>query len=237
MNILDYLFPRHCVGCGKQGSYFCAKCLETIKKVKQICPVCEKPTPFGQTHEFCKNKYSLDGLFSFFAYEGVIRLAIHKLKYRLVTDLKDDLWKTIDNGWQQKEEETIVLKKFMEVEKPIIVPIPLYWHKENIRGFNQALLFGKEFSSKFNLGFSDKIIVRTKNVPSQTKLTQKEREENVKGIFTINSVSLRSRRQAGEAISVILVDDVWTTGATLKEATRILKEGGVKKVWGLTIAR
>jgi len=158
-------------------------------------------------------------------------LAIHKLKYRLVTDLKEELWQIINNDWQKREEEMMVLKKFLNTERPLVVPIPLYWHKENIRGFNQASLFGEKLSLKFNLLFSDKILVRKKNVPSQTKLTQKEREENVKGIFSV------SPNIHNSLFNILLVDDVWTTGATLKEATRVLKEGGVKRVWGLTIAR
>ena len=148
-----------------------------------------------------------------------------------MTDLKEELWQIINNDWQKREEEMMVLKKFLNTERPLVVPIPLYWHKENIRGFNQASLFGEKLSLKFNLLFSDKILVRKKNVPSQTKLTQKEREENVKGIFSI------SPNIHNSLFNILLVDDVWTTGATLKEATRVLKEGGVKRVWGLTIAR
>jgi len=148
-----------------------------------------------------------------------------------VTDLKEELWQIINNDWQKREEEMMVLKKFLNTERPLVVPIPLYWHKENIRGFNQASLFGEKLSLKFNLLFSDKILVRKKNVPSQTKLTQKEREENVKGIFSV------SPNIHNSLFNILLVDDVWTTGATLKEATRVLKEGGVKRVWGLTIAR
>jgi len=231
VDILNFLFPKYCLGCGKQGSYFCPKCLQSAKAIKQICPVCEKQTPFGQAHNFCQTRNCLDGLISFFAYEGIIRLAIHKLKYRLVTDLKEELWQIINNDWQKREEEMMVLKKFLNTERPLVVPIPLYWHKENIRGFNQASLFGEKLSLKFNLLFSDKILVRKKNVPSQTKLTQKEREENVKGIFSV------SPNIHNSLFNILLVDDVWTTGATLKEATRVLKEGGVKRVWGLTIAR
>ena len=89
----------------------------------------------------------------------------------------------------------------------------------------------------WKLSFSDKILVRYRKVESQTKLTQKERAENIKGIFTINSMSLRAMQEHGEAISVILVDDVWTTGSTLKEAARVLKEVGIRKVWGITIIR
>jgi len=202
-----------------------------IKRVRQICPVCERPTPFGQTHKFCRTRNSLDGLISLFAYEGIVRGAIHKLKYKLVTDLESEFWEIIKSDLEKRGEEMLVLKRFVSEEKPVIIPIPLYWYKEHSRGFNQSSLFGKRLASCFSLSFSDKIFVRSRSVPSQTKLTQKEREENVKGIFKVGATA------PGSLPNVLLVDDVWTTGATMKEATITLKSAGVKRVWGLTVAR
>ena len=240
MGLLDLVFPKHCVGCSKEGNYFCPKCLTMIKRVRQICPVCERPTPFGQTHTFCRTRNSLDGLISLFTYEGIIRGAIHKLKYKFVTDLESEFWKIIQSSLEKRGEEILVLKRFISSEsnlfiaeeKPVIVPIPLYWYKEHFRGFNQSSLFGKRLASCFSLSFSDKILVRARSVPSQTKLTQGERMENVKGIFRISPNILISQYH-----NILLVDDVWTTGATMKEATKTLKIAGVKTVWGLTVAR
>jgi len=232
MSLLDLVFPKHCVSCGRAGNYFCPKCLTTIKRVRQICPVCERPTPFGQTHKFCRTRNSLDGLISLFAYEGIVRGAIHKLKYKLVTDLESEFWEIIKSDLEKRGEEMLVLKRFVSEEKPVIIPIPLYWYKEHSRGFNQSSLFGKRLASCFSLSFSDKILVRARSVPSQTKLTQGERMENVKGIFRISPNILISQYH-----NILLVDDVWTTGATMKEATKTLKIAGVKTVWGLTVAR
>jgi len=173
----------------------------------------------------------LDGLISLFAYEGIVRGAIHKLKYKLVTDLESEFWEIIKSDLEKRGEEMLVLKRFVSEEKPVIIPIPLYWYKEHSRGFNQSSLFGKRLASCFSLSFSDKIFVRSRSVPSQTKLTQKEREENVKGIFKVGATA------PGSLPNVLLVDDVWTTGATMKEATKTLKIAGVKTVWGLTVAR
>lgn len=232
MDLWDLIFPPKCAGCGKQGSYFCPKCILTVKEVTQICPVCENPSPFGQTHSFCLTKTSPDGLFSFFVYEGVIKDAIHKLKYKFITDLEKDLWRIIKKSLFQKGEEIKVLNKFINQEKPVVVPIPLYWYKEHCRGFNQSLLIGERFAGSFRLAIMDKLLVRKKNSVSQTKLTQKEREQNVKGIFFVSPNILTSYPP-----NILLIDDVWTTGSTMKEAIRVLKEAGVKKVWGLTVAR
>lgn len=202
-----------------------------IKRVRQRCPVCERPTPFGQTHDLCRTRNSLDGLISLFAYEGTIRAALHKLKYKLITDLESEFWGIIKSDLEKRGEEILVLKKYISEEKPIVIPIPLYWYKEHFRGFNQSSLFGKRIADYYKLQFLDKILVRARSVPSQTKLTQKEREENVKGIFSINS------NYQLPITNYLLVDDVWTTGATMKEAAKTLKSAGAKRVWGLTVAR
>jgi len=232
MNLLDLLFPKICLGCGSQGGYFCIECKQKIRKTYQICPICSKPSPFGRTHNFCLTKFSLESLFSFFAYGGIIREAIHKLKYKLVTDLEQEFWRLIKDEIGKKEIEMTVLNQNLKIEKPTVVPIPLYWYKQNLRGFNQSSLFGKRIACLFDLPFSDKILVREKNTVSQTKLTQKEREQNIKGIFSLAPDILIS-----QDLNILLIDDVWTTGSTMKEAARVLRGAGAKKVWGLTVAR
>jgi len=231
MNLLDLIFPRTCVLCHKKGGYFCPSCLKTIKVPFQVCPICERQSPFGQTHNYCLNRYSLDGLFYFFNYEGIIREAIHQLKYKFVTDLESEFWQVIQKQIKENSEKMIGINQFIKNEKPLVIPIPLYWYKQNKRGFNQSSLFGKRLSNQYNLKFSDKILIRRKNVQSQTKLSRKEREQNVKGIFRL------SPKIHNTNLNILLVDDVWTTGSTLKEATRVLKEKGFKKVWGITVAR
>lgn len=230
MSILDLIFPKACFGCGRPGGYFCPNCLAKIKRVPQICPVCEKPSPFGETHPGCRSRYSLDGLASFLVYDGTARQAIHKLKYRLVTDLKDELFRLIFQDFSQRN-EFLALNKFIIQYQPVIVPIPLYWYKYNFRGFNQATLFGQTFAQKFKLPLSEKILVRKRATISQTKLTKEERRKNVADAFTVSSIIHNSQ------FNILLIDDVWTTGATLKTAGNLLKRSGAEKVWGLTIAR
>lgn len=230
MSILDFIFPKACFGCGRPGGYFCPNCLAKIKRVFQICPVCEKPSPFGETHPGCRSRYSLDGLTSFLVYDGTARQAIHKLKYRLVTDLKDELFRLIFQDFSQRN-EFLALNKFIIQYQPVIVPIPLYWYKYNFRGFNQATLFGQTFAQKLKLPLSEKILVRKRATISQTKLTKEERRKNVADAFTVSPIIHDSQ------FNILLIDDVWTTGATLKTAGNLLKRSGAKKVWGLTIAR
>lgn len=227
MSFLDLLFPKYCLGCGQAGQYFCKNCLSQLKPVPQVCPVCEQGSYFGKTHSFCSTKYGLDGLTSFFRFEGIARQAIHKLKYRLVTDLKEEFFSVILRQAKQQNG----LGNFIRQYQPIVVPIPLHQRKENVRGFNQSSLFGKTIAKEFGLKFSDKILLRSKPGISQTKLSMAERKQNVKDAFTVSSRYLLTTN------TYLLVDDVWTTGATLKTACSLLKHSRAQKVWGLTIAR
>jgi len=230
VTFLDAFFPRRCLGCGQTGGYFCPSCLPKIKRVTQICPVCERPSPFGQTHPRCYSRPSLTGLISFFVYEGIIRKAIHRLKYRQVTDLLEELWQIVTQELGGRAEELSGFHQFLK-EKPAVIPVPLFWYKENLRGFNQSSLIGERLAERCNLTFLSNFLIRQKMTSTQTKLNPKERQKNVGNAFIINpDYSL-------PIADCILIDDVWTTGATLKTAGSVLKRAGTKNVWGLTLAR
>lgn len=229
MDILDLIFPKECLSCGKEGNYFCRKCQGKINKVSQICPVCEKSSFNGDTHLLCKSKNSLDGLYSFFQFEDIIKEAIHKIKYEYATDLFNELFTVIFREWEESRDTLVLLNKFIAQKEPILLPVPLHWHKENIRGFNQSTVFGKALAKKLNLSLKEDILEKIKPTVSQTTLGPKERKENIRGIFKL-------KRQVRD-LNIILIDDVWTTGATMKEAVRVLKNGGAEEIWGLTIAR
>jgi len=231
MNLLDILFPVNCLGCGKTGNYLCSSCLAKLDTPKLICSVCERPQPFGETHPKCKTEHSLDGLVYFYDYKGIIRDAIHKLKYHYITDLAIELENQIIKQLNTPQNIYGSIHRCIEMNGPTVAPVPLFWYKENRRGFNQASLFGQAIAKHFDLPFDDHILIRTKPTISQTKLSYKNRKENVEGIFCVlPSVPIPNP-------SILLVDDVWTTGATMKEVCKTLKKTGVKEVWGLTIAR
>lgn len=228
MSFLDLIFPKYCVSCRKKGKCLCLDCRSKITRLGQICPECGRSSFFGMTHPGCFKKNSLSGVYSFFAYEEPIRTAIHKLKYRLVTELWEELWQVVLGEILGKRENFRAIENWIEGRKPRVMPIPLFWYKENFRGFNQALLFASKLGDLWGLRVEEGL-VRKKNNLSQTKLNYKQRQENIKGVFepAFSSVSKFA----------LLVDDVWTTGATLKEAGRILKKAGAEEVWGITLAR
>lgn len=229
MTLLDFLFPRTCLGCGGTGQYFCSSCISQIRSVDQICPVCEKPSPFGETHRFCRRKHSLDGLVSFFAYEGIIRKAIHQLKFKYVTDLSTGLMELMQKGTVSDRFSRI--KQFVKDKKPVIIPVPLYWYKENQRGFNQAEIFAQKFAELWKLEYKKGLLMRSKFTPPQAGLTQNQRKRNIANAFYIHP------NIQYPVSNIILIDDIWTTGATLKTCGALLKKSRAEIVWGLTLAR
>lgn len=234
MSIIDLIFPKKCLGCGKTGQYFCSECCSKIRPVEfQICPVCERASPFGQTHKQCLTKLSLSGFCSIFFYGGAIKEAIHKLKFRFATDLVEELWKISDFLLEEKRErDFFLLNKFLIEEKPIVIPVPLFWYKENFRGFNQAEILGRFLSKRFNLTLEKELLIRSIPTQPQAGLSQKERRKNIEKAFSVSSNILIS-----SSPNILLVDDIWTTGSTLKTCSRLLKKAGVKKVWGFTLTR
>jgi competence protein ComFC len=230
MSLIDLLFPRKCLGCGKEGSYFCSQCLNFLSLDNQrICPVCEKPSIGGHTHPRCLKKESLDGLTSVFAYKGLIKKAIVKLKYKFISDIAGDLIEVFLSSCG----EDIVFSNYCQKEKPILVPIPLHPSRLRWRGFNQSELLGKIIAENLGLQFLPDLLIRVKNTKPQVELSEKQRHENILGAFSINPNSQFAICNS----TILLFDDVWTSGATIKEAGKILKNNGAKKVRGLTIAR
>ena len=230
MNILDLLFPRRCVSCGRIGKYICVRCssiIQIIELNQQVCPVCERPAVNGVTHPKCQTAYSLDGLTSFFVYDGPIKKAIKKLKYKFVRDLVSEL---ISLAFLKGS----TLYKVEPWQETILTPVPLHWRRMAWRGFNQSEVLGKLIAQKLNIQFVSDLLIRKKYTQPQVKLKGKERKENIQGAFIINP---HYPKLAISHWELIIFDDVWTTGATLKTCGKVLKEAGAKKVWGMTLAR
>ncbi len=222
--VFDILFPKFCVGCGRIGSYICSSCQNTIERiVDPICPVCEYYSFDGSTHDRCKNNYTIDGLMSFFRYKGVVQKAIKQIKYSFVSDMVLHLISLADVS------TVFVSDAFLK--DATVVPIPLHPFRQRFRGFNQAALIGKYLANSINLHYDESFLKRTQHSKPQVEMeTKKQRLHNIQGIFEVTRCSRLPE-------TVLLVDDVFTTGATMREAATALKRGGVKTVWGVTIAR
>jgi ComF family protein len=112
-----------------------------------------------------------------------------------------------------------------------IIPVPLHPKRKRARGFDQAKVLAKELSKLKELPLENLVLRKVKNVLPQTSLEREERMKNVRGAYTV----LKSGKIRGK--TVLLVDDVYTTGSTLKECSRELLRAGAKEVRGITIAQ
>ncbi|MDP3998343.1 MAG: ComF family protein [bacterium] len=227
MNLLDFIFPKRCVSCGSFGRYLCSDCTAEIKFIEApICPVCERPAIGGAAHPGCRTRYSLDGLISVCIYEGPVKMAIKRLKYKPWTT---DLGKILaDLAFSYLQNAPI---NYLIKAKPTVAPVPLHHDRERYRGFNQSEVLGRLLAGKLNLEVTANVLIRHKKTKTQAELKGRERLENIRGAFAL------SRPYTPTRPFVLLIDDVWTTGATLKACCDVLKRAGVKKVWALVLAR
>lgn len=228
--ILDILFPKKCVGCKKEGAYFCGDCITDIKQTDLVCPKCERLAIGGQTHPVCRRKFGLDGLWSLGIYQEPLRLAIQTLKYKRIKDLANILADITLEYWAKYQPFVLDLIKKDRGENWVIIPVPLHWWKENDRMFNQSSLFGQALSDSLGLTYLE-ALKRTRYTKSQVRLKGKQRQQNIRGAFDL------STDYPLQTTNCLLIDDVWTTGSTLRECCWVLKRNGAKKVWALTLAR
>ena len=227
MSFFDILFPKKCLECGRPGSYICASCIGKLLTLKQICIECGRPAIDGMTHVSCRRALGLDGLIFIWPYGGVIRKAILTLKYKYAKEIAEEL-AGYSVFFLQK-------RKVVLPPKSNLIPIPLYWYRKNWRGFNQTEEIGKLISQGMGWGFEPELLIRKRLKTPQAKLKREERSKNIRGVFTLNPEYKLTNQLINQ--SYIIFDDVLTTGSTLKEACKVLKRKGVKRVWGLTIAR
>jgi len=221
----DILFPRFCLGCGFLGSYICLDCQKKLIYLKQDkCLYCKKQSPFGLTHENCKKEYGLDSCMSFLYYNDFLKKIIKAIKYRLATEVLNDLFLVL------KPEEIIKINFFRKINKEIFIqPVPLHPQKLKERGFNQAQLLTNFFNNFIYSKITDDLI-RKKTTLAQAQLKKRrERYSNLRGAFKTN------KQVTGK--SYILVDDVLTTGITMAEAGKALKKAGAKAVFALSLAK
>ena len=233
MSLLDFVFPKRCVNCGKTGDYVCQNCFTYISfDTKSLCLICDRPSFDNLTHPACKKKYSIDGCFSAISYNKIAKKLISNFKYKpYLTDLKKFLSELFTESIIQNENFIHALEMGLPAGRQVFVPVPLFSSKLRKRGYNQSEILVKTLSKKFNLP-AQNILKRTRDTKTQYKLKRQDREENLKNAF-----SLKARVGPLSQHNIFLVDDIVTTGSTLKEAANVLKRNGANKVFGLTLAR
>ena len=247
---LDILFPASCVSCDSEGSFLCDTCKQALPSLPPACIGCAMLTqtegsyPAGRTCKRCRTKTLIRVFVSPFPYHhATVQRLIHEFKYHRIRSISPLLGEFI-----------VQYMSYYQISLPeqaFIIPIPLHPRKERVRGFNQALLLAQEISRSTSLTIDTHTLIRTASTTPQTKLTASNRRSNVENIFALRDphavtyprAFVRNARasrscdtSAMRGKTIIIVDDVKTTGATLEQAARVLKNAGAKEIWAITFA-
>ncbi|HXF43988.1 MAG TPA: ComF family protein [Candidatus Paceibacterota bacterium] len=239
---LNAVFPPICIACGKRGeSPLCGQCLEEIKINNSFfCPECNGRLPEAKNVCHPKAKFVLAAA----AHYGnkSVRELVHALKYGRVMAAIEPI-----GGIIGRYSKKFLKNNLGKIKGAVVIPVPLHFSKKRSRGFNQAELIAealrqclevRSLNIDVNVGevgllqIENGNLVRIKNTKSQTKMKDtEERERNVSGAFSLK----RPEEISGK--NIVLVDDVFTSGATMREAVRVLKEAGARKIIGFVIAK
>ncbi len=226
-SLLDFLYPPRCPICErillKDEPFLCSRCSDDLPFVcPPYCMQCGKPIK-SHEKEFCADCETRHHLFdegrAVFLYEKGVRLSMNRLKFYnhreyipFYGECLFGLYREMAPSWNAQ----------------CLVPVPMHRKKRAIRGFDQAKLLADSLAMRCSLPVCDDLLIRTRFSESSRKLGRSDRRKNLRGIFRINP---------GIPVpeSVILIDDIFTTGATMDEASRALRTAGVKRVYFLTV--
>lgn len=208
--LLEILFPDKCIGCQTKGNIICNNCVFKISKATR------------------ETTGDIIGCFDY--RELIIKKAIWDLKYHhkkyLGLRLGELLYETL-------LEDIYDIETYTKGSPIIVIPVPMSIKKINTRKYNQAYIIAKGFCSKNKKSFilKNNIIFKGKDTLPQAKITNRKRRlENIKGVFNIKNSKLIKNK------TIIIIDDVTTTGGTINEIIKILKKSGAKKVIGFAVA-
>lgn len=227
--LLNILFPIQCLFCAKEGLLLCESCKTKLHMFPPVCIECGQMTPdkpplfAGHTCAHCVKKTPIRFFLSPLSYRHPqVRRLIHEFKYRRITTLAPILADIL----------AVHISSYGVTfpEASLIMPIPLHPRKERVRGFNQAMLLADEFSKRSSLPMDRQTLIRATPTQPQIMLTARSRRENVQNVFSVRNATLLRRK------TIILIDDVKTTGATLTQAAHALKKAGAKQIWAITVA-
>lgn len=234
---LDYLYPPRCLICRKligRGEFLCGSCLESFFFETDTCPICAYAFSPGRECPQCSHRtLYLDGMLALGPYRGNLKKLILEYKYQGKKELVDFFTPFLVQGIASR------IQSGQWVAPGGIVPVPLCARRLEERGFNQAELLAKEAASRLNIPLMD-VLVRVKDTESQTRLGRRERAANLQGAFCLGEDAMppgSKERAISQVKSLLLVDDIFTSGATMNEAARVLRQGGVEILYAAVIGR
>jgi competence protein ComFC len=218
---MDWLYPPNCGGCGQSGARWCKLCSQNTHEIEPpICPICgDYNVNDGACLRCQTSRPFYTSLRSHTIFKGSIREAIHQLKYRRNIGLGEALSRPM-----------IASLKKLNWSLDIITSVPLGLVRLDERGYNQANLLARPIALCLKVPFSSRVLIRTRETRSQVGLTSTERQENMTDAFRAKSKLVKGK-------TILVVDDVATSGATLNACAKALLDEGASMVYGFSLAR
>jgi competence protein ComFC len=209
--LLDLVFPPTCFACGTPGQYMCTACLPSTLVARQRCIICGADSLNGLTHARCTNTITPWGASSWLSYQD---MAIRKLIWSGKYSFARHVFEQMGIAWAHALQKELPSSIF---QNACISAIPLHTSKLRHRGFNQAEVLANSLSKTLTLPYVP-LLIRAKNTKPQKDLDRNTRLENLQAAFTITPQDLSPIK------TIILIDDIITSGSTMRSATKTLKQ-------------
>ena len=225
--IINLIYPQTCGICGKiNNKTICSKCNIQLKKQEKM-GILTKEKLEENSLEMEKH---FEELMYIFKYEGQIRELILDYKF----NEKSFMYKTFVNFLLKNKKIFENIKKYDK-----IIPVPISKKRYKERGYNQSLLIAKEISMQISYETNNNIklelvnncLIKTKNIIEQSKLNKEDRQHNIQGVYTLKNGSILTNK------SILLIDDIYTTGSTVNECSRVLQQAKPNKIGVLVLAK
>ncbi len=215
--IMDFVYPRRCPYCDEvvpMGELICDGCKDKFVEIKEpLCKKCGKMIE-DEEEEYCtdcnKKSHTYTHGRGLFLYNNDMRNSIARFKYKARCEYADYYVESIYN---------ILGEYIKSLDIDVVMPVPIHKNKLRIRGFNQAGLVAKRLAKKMNLEYMDDLIIRIEDTKPQKELSNVDRKNNL-----INAISINDSVDVPDYINnILLIDDIYTTGATINACAKKLK--------------
>ena len=209
-HVINLIYPNVCGICDKVcKDNLCKKCEINFKKIAKV------RIDTYKNKNFTKHIY-------LFKYEGIIKERLIEFKF----NEKPYIYKGFVKFLIKNKKICSFLKSY-----DIIIPVPIHYNRKVTRGYNQSALISKEIAKILKINYVEKVLFKKINNKPQSTKNKAERKENVIGVYCLkNAYKIKNKK-------IVLLDDIYTTGSTVNECAKILKESGAKKVDVITIAK
>lgn len=214
LTVSNLIYPQTCGICGKIApNSLCKKCEIELKKQSDINII-------NQGKEI-EDKY-FNEIMYIFKYEGQIRKLIIDYKF----NEKSYIYLTFINFLLKNKKIFENIKNY-----DTIIPVPISKKRLKTRGYNQSLLLAAEIAEQTNLELVNNCLIKTKNIIEQSKLNKEDRRKNIQGVYELKNKKIIEDKK------ILLIDDIYTTGSTVNECSKILRQGNPNKIGIFVLAR